>query len=202
MKTISIPITGVTETIPTYDEVWNTYKNLIYKIMLQMNVGDQHREDLIQCGKIGIHRAIQTYQPEKGGKFISWVITYVKKEMIEHINQNIRIVRMPVNQIYNKERESQPTDTIYSLDDTYLDTGEAIYSTIAYDDEEYIETDTSQLKKAISQLKPQYQIIMNMFAEGKDGQEIAQHLGISREAVRQQKDLAIKKLQEIMIKTK
>ncbi len=194
------PITGITETIPTYDEVWGKYKNLIYKIMLQMNVGDQHREDLIQCGKIGIHRAIQTYQPEKGGNFISWVITYVRKEMIDHINQNIRIVRMPVNQIYNKQREAQPTDTIYSLDDTYIDTGEALYSTIAYDDTEYIETDTSLLKQAISKLKPQYQIIMNMVAEGYDGKQIGEHLGISREAVRQQKDLAIKKLQEIMIK--
>jgi len=193
--------TGITETIPTFEEVWKSHKNLIYKIMFKMNVGDQHREDLIQCGKIGIYRAIETYQPNKG-KFISWVITYVKKEMMDHINQNIRIVRIPVNKIYDKERQSQPTDTIYSLDDTYLDTGEAIYQTIAYDDEEYTETDTSQLKEAISMLKPQWQTIMSMTAEGYDGKQIGEYLGISRQAVSQQKERAIKQLQEIMIKTK
>lgn len=194
--------TGITETIPTFEEVWKSHKNLIYKIMLKMNVDNQHKDDLIQCGKIGIHRAIATYQPEKGGKFISWVITYVKKEMIEYLNQNLRIVRIPVNQLKNKERLPQPTDTIYSLDEPFQDSGDSLYSTIAYDDEEYTETDTSLLKEAISTLKPQWQTIMSMISEGKEIKEIAEYLGISRQAAYQQKEKAIKQLQKIMVKSK
>lgn len=41
-----------------------------------------------------------------------------------------------------------------------------------------------------------------MVAEGYDGKQIGEHLNISRQAVSQQKELAIKKLQEIMVKTK
>jgi RNA polymerase sigma factor (sigma-70 family) len=189
--------TGITETFETN---WNQYKNMAYKLFLSFNIDSTHREDMIQCSKIGLYKAISTYKEGAGSTFTSWVWTYMRKEMIEYINQNIRIVRIPVNEIRNKERQSQPTDTMYSLDDTYIDSGDPLYSTIAYDDEEYIETDTSQLKKAISQLKPQYQIIMNMLSEGHTMVEIGQYLEISKEAVRQQKELAMKKLKEIMIK--
>ncbi len=199
MKTIS---TGITETVSTFETNWELYKNMAYKLYLSFNVDSSHREDLIQSSRIGLYKAMNTFKDGAGSTFTSWVWTYMRKEMIEYINQNIRIVRIPVNEIRNKERQNQPTDYINSLDDTYLDNSEPLYSTIAYDDEEYEETDTTPLKKAISQLKPQWQSIMNMFAEGYDGKQIGEHLGISRQAVSQQKELAIKKLQEIMIKTK
>lgn len=188
--------------ISTFETNWNQYKNMSYKLYLSFNVDSSHREDIIQCSRIGLHKAMETFKEGAGSTFTSWVWTYMRKEMIEYINQNIRIVRIPVNELRNKERQFQPTDYINSLDDTYLDTGEALYSTIAYDDEEYQETDTTPLKKAISQLKPQWQTIMNMIAEGYDGKQIGEHLNISRQAVSQQKELAIKKLQEIMVKTK
>jgi len=199
MKTIS---TGITETVSTFETNWELYKNMAYKLYLSFNVDSSHREDLIQSSRIGLYKAMNTFKDGAGSTFTSWVWTYMRKEMIEYINQNIRIVRIPVNEIRNKERQNQPTDYINSLDDTYLDNSEPLYSTIAYDDEEYEETDTTPLKKAISQLKPQWQSIMNMFAEGYDGKQIGEHLGISRQAVSQQKELAIKKLQEIMVKTK
>ena len=191
--------TGITETFETN---WVLYKNMAYKLYLSFNIDSTHREDLIQQGRIGLYKAMNTYKEGAGSTFTSWVWTYMRKEMIEYINLNIRIIRLPVNQIYNKEIEYQPTDYINSLDDTYIDSGDPLYSTIAYDDEEYEETDTTPLKKAISQLKPQWSTIMSMVAEGKDGQEIAKYLGISRQAVFQQKELAMKKLKEIIIKTK
>jgi len=199
MKTIS---TGITETVSTFETNWELYKNMAYKLYLSFNIDSSHREDLIQSSRIGLYKAMNTFKDGAGSTFTSWVWTYMRKEMIEYINQNIRIVRIPVNEIRNKERQNQPTDYINSLDDTYLDNSEPLYSTIAYDDEEYQETDITPLKKAISQLKPQWQTIMNMIAEGYDGKQIGEHLGISRQAVSQQKELAIKKLQEIMIKTK
>jgi len=199
MKTIS---TGITETISTFETNWEQYKNMAYKLYLSFNVDSSHREDLLQSSRIGLYKAMNTFKEGAGSTYTSWVWTYMRKEMIEYINQNIRIVRIPVNELRNKERQFQPTDYINSLDDTYLDNSEPLYSTIAYDDEEYQETDITPLKKAISQLKPQWQTIMNMVAEGYDGKQIGEHLNISRQAVSQQKELAIKKLQEIMVKTK
>jgi RNA polymerase sigma factor (sigma-70 family) len=56
------------------------------------------------------------------------------------------------------------------------------------------------IRKAISTLKPEYRLIMEMFADGKDSKTIAEHLNISRQAVSEQKKKAIEKLQQIMIK--
>ena len=188
-------------TIPTFEEVWSTHKNLIYKLANQFNAGNEHRSDLVQCGRIGIYRAIQTYQPEKGGKFISWMITHVKKEMINYLNDNLRTIRIPVSQLRQQDRETFPTENVHSLDDTIYDDAQPLYSTIEADNEEYTETDTTPLKKAISMLKPQWQTIMTMVSEGYNNTEIAKHLGISKEAVRQQRDKAVAKLREIMVQS-
>jgi RNA polymerase sigma factor (sigma-70 family) len=184
----------------TFEEHWDDYKNMAFKLYLSYNVDSSHREDLIQAARIGLHRAIQTYKEDAGSTFISWIYTYMKKEQIEYINQNIRTVRIPVSQLRIEDRQTHPTENISSLDTSIYDDGEPLYSTIEYDDTEYTETDTSGLKKAISTLKPQWQIIMNMVSQGFDNKQIGEHLGISREAVRQQRDNAMKKLKEIMIK--
>lgn len=144
MKTIS---TGITETISTFETNWEQYKNMAYKLYLSFNVDSSHREDLLQSSRIGLYKAMNTFKEGAGSTYTSWVWTYMRKEMIEYINQNIRIVRIPVNELRNKERQFQPTDYINSLDDTYLDNSEPLYSTIAYDDEEYQETDITPLKK-------------------------------------------------------
>jgi RNA polymerase primary sigma factor len=189
--------TGITDTFETN---WVQYKNMAYKLFLSFNIDSSHREDMIQCSKIGLYKAMNTYIEGAGSTFTSWVWTYMKKEMIEYINQNVRTIRIPVSQLKIEDREPLPTEFVHSLDVSIYDDGEPLYSTIPYDDEEYEETDTSALKKAISTLKPQWQTIMNMLSEGHTMVEIGQHLGISKEAVRQQKENALKKLREIMIK--
>jgi len=189
--------------ISTFETNWNQYKNMSYKLYLSFNVDSSHREDIIQCSRIGLHKAMETFKEGAGSTFTSWVWTYMKKEMIDYINQNIRTIRIPKNKIYDKERQSQPTDYLYSLDDTYLDTGEAIYSNIEYKEEDNSMDDQQELvrallKKYLSQLKTQYQKILSMrYIEDMSFPEIGNELKISTEAVRQQHDKAISKLQEL-----
>jgi RNA polymerase sigma factor (sigma-70 family) len=199
MKTISTEFLITSAT--TFNEIYSQYRGWLYSLANKIDNTSTHREDLIQCGRIGIAISMEKWDPARGS-FFNCMYVYVYKEMMLHMVNNSNLIRKPANVIFNKEREAQPTDFVYSLDDTFLDNGEALYSTIEYDNTQYTETDTSLLIKAISMLKPQYRIIMEMTAAGENGATIAAHLGISNQAVSQQKKKAIEKLQQIMIKNK
>lgn len=196
--------TSMEKETSTFETNWEQYKNMAYKLYLSFNIDSSHREDMIQCSRIGLHKAIETFKEGAGSTFTSWVWTFMRKEMIDYINQNIRTIRIPVNQIYNKERESQPTDKVYSLDDTYLDTGESIYSTIEYEEEEDNSTDDGQelvralLKKHLTTLNERHQSILSMrYIDEMNLDEIAANLNVTRQAVAMQHDNAIKKLQQL-----
>jgi RNA polymerase sigma factor (sigma-70 family) len=184
----------------TFKEHYNQHKAMLFKMANSFNLPNDQRDDLMQCGRIGIHRAMQTYKEDGGSTMTTWIYTYAKKEMVDYVNQNYRTIRLPVSQLRLEEREQFPTEFITSLDTSIYDDGEPLYSTIAYEEDDYTETNTKPLKNAIMQLKPQYQVIMNMLSEGHTMVEIGKHLGVTKEAVRQKKEKALAKLREIMVK--
>ena len=55
--------------------------------------------DLINEGNTGLVIAANTFDPNKGFKFISYAVWYIRKEMIEYLNNNSRLIRLPVNKI-------------------------------------------------------------------------------------------------------
>jgi RNA polymerase sigma factor (sigma-70 family) len=188
----------------TFEENYSTYRLLIYKVANSFNIEDNyHKQELHQCGRIGLHLAISTWNEDKG-PFIPWLKIYLKKEMVEYINANLRTIRIPCHQLYKHENfnPDNPTDipTISMSLPLNNDSNETIADTIKDIQEEYTETDTSQLRKAISMLKPKYRVIMEMTADGADGKQIADHLNVTRQAVSEMKKKAIIKLQELMIK--
>ena len=66
-------------------------------------------EDLIQVGNIGLIEASQKFDPTLGFKFISFAVWHIRKEMINHLGQNSRMIRLPLNkgQLLKHIRESQ-----------------------------------------------------------------------------------------------
>lgn len=183
----------------TFEEVWSTHKNLVYKLANQFNLPNDQRDDLIQQGRIGIHRAIQTFKEDAGSTFTSWVYTYVKKEMIEYVNKNIKTIRIPVSFLRKEDKEELPTQNVVSLDDSIYDDGEPLYSTIAYEEETHeINPFILHLRHFLPKLKESYQNILKLrYFEEKTYEEIADELNVSRENVRQLHDKAINKLQEL-----
>lgn len=184
----------------TFEEHWNDYKNMAFKLYLSYNIDSSHRDDLIQAARIGLHRAIQTYKEDAGSTFISWVYTYMKKEQIDYINQNIRTVRIPVNVLRDKQRDILPTEYMDSLDTSIYDDGEPLYATIQYEEDiEEINPFILHLRHFLPQLKERYQTIIKLrYMEEKTFEEVAEQLNVSRENVRQLHDKAINKLQELM----
>lgn len=66
-------------------------------------------EELIQVGNIGLIEASQKFDPTLGFKFISFAVWHIRKEMIMHLGQNSRMVRLPLNkgQLLTHIREAQ-----------------------------------------------------------------------------------------------
>lgn len=66
--------------------------------------------DLINEGNIGLIKGAQRFDPTRGFKFISYAVYWVKQSIMQSLNDNSRMIRLPsniVNKIiqFNKENE-------------------------------------------------------------------------------------------------
>jgi len=55
--------------------------------------------DLVSVGNIGLIEAAEKFDHTKGFKFISFAVWHIRKEMIKHLGDNSRMVRIPQNKI-------------------------------------------------------------------------------------------------------
>jgi RNA polymerase primary sigma factor len=56
-------------------------------------------EDLINEGNIGLIEAANRYKPERGFKFISYGVWWVRKIIMVYLTDNSRMIRLPANQV-------------------------------------------------------------------------------------------------------
>ncbi len=54
--------------------------------------------DVVAAGNMGLIEAAEKFDPTRGFKFISFAVWYIRKEMINHLNDNSRTIRIPINQ--------------------------------------------------------------------------------------------------------
>ena len=57
--------------------------------------------DLISEGNYGMIKAASKFEPERGYRFISYAVWWIKQSILQSLNDNSRIVRLPTN-IVNK----------------------------------------------------------------------------------------------------
>ena len=57
--------------------------------------------DLIQAGMLGLSLAVRNYDPDKGYKFLSFAVWYIRREILKEIYNTGRTIRYPITFITN-----------------------------------------------------------------------------------------------------
>jgi len=57
--------------------------------------------DLVECGNIGLIKASEKFNPERGYKFISYAVWWIKQSIIQAITETSRTVRLPISKSSN-----------------------------------------------------------------------------------------------------
>lgn len=55
--------------------------------------------DLVAAGNIGLIEAAEKFDPSRGFKFISFAVWHIRKEMLKHLGDHSRMVRIPQNKV-------------------------------------------------------------------------------------------------------
>ncbi|KYK22722.1 hypothetical protein AYK24_00410 [Thermoplasmatales archaeon SG8-52-4] len=56
-------------------------------------------EELIAEGNYGICKAAERFDPEKGMKFITYAVWWIRQSILQALSENTRVVRIPINKI-------------------------------------------------------------------------------------------------------
>lgn len=203
-------------------------------------------EDLVNEGNSGLVEAAKRFEPARGFKFISYAVWWIRRNILNYINDNSRMIRLPQNKnddlaSYNKrvnrleqklgrnidileiidEYDGQLTkedieflqnlnlNHVSSLDKPVSDEmyGYYVYDTV--EDKSCLSTDhlviaediAGDLNKLLGHLNPDYIKVINMLY-GLNGElpstltEIGTEMGLSRETIRQMKEISLKILKK------
>lgn len=150
--------------------------------------------DLIQEGNAGLFKAADKFDPDKGYKFISYAVNWIKQSILEALNKknSLKSAELP-NETYDDVLDEKKDLTIndISLDDVYLDLS---------DDERRREKDICDVAKfLLTGLTSREKYIVCQYngineKKSKTLEEIGNDLGITKERVRQINEKAMKKL--------
>lgn len=152
--------------------------------------------DLIQEGNAGLFKAVDRFDPDKGFKFISYAVNWIRQSILEALNKknSLKSTELPYETKLTDLDDNLTTDFMLddvSLDDVYLDLS---------DDEKRREKDIYDITKfLLTGLTSREKYIVCQYngideKKPKTLEEIGKKLGITKERVRQINEKAMKKL--------
>ena len=164
-------------------------------------------EDLIGFANLGLFEAAKRFDPDRGVKFISFAVWYVRAELQKCLNDKSRVVRIPSHKTMTEGKEFSTLSTSKKVGDddeseTYADrylAGEQAKATHEIVDMKQM------LSVALNNLKPKQRDAVKMFY-GIDREyamhmeHIAEELNVTGERARQlvrQGECALKKVKGI-----
>ena len=56
-------------------------------------------EDLVNEGNLGLIEAARRFDPQRGTRFISWAVWWIRKTICQALSDNCQVVRLPVSQL-------------------------------------------------------------------------------------------------------
>lgn len=70
-------------------------------------------DDLINEGNLGLVRAAHRFDPERGYKFISYAVWWVRQAILQSLSQHSRVVRLPLNKAGNLSRIGKASQALW-----------------------------------------------------------------------------------------
>src|SRR6056300_688781 len=114
------------------EECTEQQKEVIYQELLEGNlrfvitVAKQYQNqgldlsDLIAEGNLGLMKAIKNFNWERGLRFISYAVWWIKQSIFQSLNENSRTIRLPVNVVQDMQRAKKLANlSNEELDDKY-----------------------------------------------------------------------------------
>jgi RNA polymerase primary sigma factor len=147
-------------------------------------------EDLIAFGNVGLFEAAERFNPDRGVKFITFAVWYIRAELQKALNDLSRVVRIPSHRTATEEYSTKSIHTPVGDDEnkeTYADRYLAADSVKSSRDMADLQYD---LNRVLAQLKPkQEEAIRRFYGIGREYpqcmDQIAEEMGVTNERARQ-----------------
>lgn len=69
-------------------------------------------EDLVNEGNLGLIKAAQKFDPNKGFKFISFAVWYIRKNLTEYVTRGNRLIKLPLNKVIDINAYNRKLDAL------------------------------------------------------------------------------------------
>ena len=182
--------TGSNETLT---DLYNQVKNFIamqaHKRFLTAKDYDPTltADDLIACGWESVLHAAETFRPDAGGKFLTWLNFHLKKAFAEELNHRLSLCESSLRTKYAIQTAASLNDAVTEKDDDLTLEGmiadpaaEEAFQTV--EDKIYNEQLHKVLDQQINHLKPTAQnIIRSVYWDDKTLTEVSEEQHLSEQ---------------------
>lgn len=207
-----------------YSQATRCHSGLVYKIASAYiaRCDETQQDDIVQAGMMGLLKAIERYDPERGTKFSTYAAWWIRQAIQRHIDNTCSVIRVPVyvRTAIRKMRDDTPKDRLskraleakrveavcYIEDNEYEVMGRldpSVTDGTSVDDVVLNRLTAQQAVELMIWLTPREQRILEKRygLNGSDPmslQEVSELEGMSKERVRQIEKEALKKLRSML----
>ncbi len=187
-------------------QYYDTYETTLLKAQRYINAvclrmgQEEHYEDMKQAGREGLWIAHTRFNPDEGKEFHPYAVAYIKGYVLKYLTTNARTIHIPAH--IQKDKDFYE-NVIISASTPLKDEGSFTVGDLIPQEEDDIEEDDAthlikaRLRDYLSELKPRHQQILLMYyADSKSITDIGEEIGISRQGVSHQLELAVQNLQK------
>ena len=128
-------------------------------------------EDLIQVANLGLFEAVKRFDPDRGVKFISFAVWYVRAELQKALNDLSRVVRIPSHKTMTEGKDFSTLSTSKKVGD---DEDSETYA------DRYLSGEQAKAKHEVTDLKELLSVALNSL-KPKQRDAVKMFYGIDRE---------------------